>query len=658
MKHLIYTLLIIFLSANLFAKANISELISEENLICAEDALKLLENYRVSEALTVSNFCQDPAIEKMIIWLSLYDNYVIEPKRSMEFLINHKNFPAQDRIRKIMERNISKKIPTQHILKFYNDDFPHTEKSFQLFLQKSLENINSSFQEDIKTSLQRKYFLHNNFPEKKLDHYINDNLVNKNIIILKINNLLRDKQVNTAKKLLKYLHLDYQYFFKARIALIENQRKALKKIKTVTPQLQNNADFIFDLVNWYERHDEDDKIYNHISKLNYLENPEKWHNKRIRNARYLLKKQKYQEAYEIVANHQITKTNHAYIELEWFSGWLALRFLQQPELAIKHFKRMYNNVKFAISLSRGAYWIARAYDASLQFDLAKKWYQEASNYNSTYYGQMALLELEKQIMIKLPKFHLTSAEELQNYIKTQEKARIALYFSALKKDEEAELFFKNLIIKNEDEQLISMIISLSSYSNNQEIINKIARYATRFNVITLANYPLINNLPSTYNVGNYALIMSIIKQESGFSNNAVSKAGAVGFMQLMPATAKQVAKKLNIKYNKNKLQTNAKYNITLGAYYINSLLKKFNNSYIVAIASYNAGPKNTKRWLKENGDPRQSSDIHQAIDWVEQITFSETRNYVQRIIENSVIYQHLLNQKIQEFPVPKLKPSN
>ena len=129
--------------------------------------------------------------------------------------------------------------------------------------------------------------------------------------------------------------------------------------------------------------------------------------------------------------------------------------------------------------------------------------------------------------------------------------------------------------------------------------------------------------------------------DPGFNAQAVSSAGAIGFMQIMPETAKEVASKLDVKYSKKRLSSDPEYNIELGTYYINYLMRKFDGSYVLAVASYNAGPSNVHKWIKKNGDPREFSNIHQVINWVEKIPFPETRNYVERILENAVIYMHI-----------------
>mgnify|MGYP000359673715 FL=1 len=137
------------------------------------------------------------------------------------------------------------------------------------------------------------------------------------------------------------------------------------------------------------------------------------------------------------------------------------------------------------------------------------------------------------------------------------------------------------------------------------------------------------------------MIHAIIKQESGFVPHALSRVGAVGYMQLMPDTAKSVAKNLGVRYNKAKLGRDVAYNVKLGSHYIKQMVDRFDGSKMLAIAAYNAGPHNSDRWIREFYDPRKEKDIDKVVDWIELITYSETRNYVQRIMENLIVYKYI-----------------
>ena len=193
---------------------------------------------------------------------------------------------------------------------------------------------------------------------------------------------------------------------------------------------------------------------------------------------------------------------------------------------------------------------------------------------------------------------------------------------------------------NKDGEIAELIEVVQTLNNDRLLValSKLASYKSVFFIDNL--FPILRMVKK--NDPNIALIHAIIKQESGFIVQAESVVGAVGFMQIMPATAQVLCKQMKITYNKYKLQHDPQYNITLGSFYINQLIKQFNGSKILAIASYNAGPNATNRWIKEFWDPRDSTSMENVIDWMECITYKETRNYVQRILENLVVYEYKL----------------
>ncbi|MBL6621860.1 MAG: lytic transglycosylase domain-containing protein [Rickettsiales bacterium] len=654
-KILIFT--IIFYCNLSYAEKNINQLISNESLNCSKDFFKTHKKREYSSSYNKAKLCADNTIENLAIWYILNKGTALKYDIANHFLINKNYYPNQYKLKLNTEKLLSRKNNNSEVLNFFADKKPTSYFGYKLY-KKAVSEQNILEINDNILRVSNEYFMspHFNFTisKKELTRIIKD--IPKADLHKKIGNLISESNFKNAKKLFPYISSDYKNYFKARIALKRNLYKA-DRLNKINKQLLKKPDLYYDLARYYEKRNKDSKITPLILNLKKETDNKRWAQIRIRNSRYLLKQKRYEVAYKIVKNHNITSHNYELSELEWYSGWISLRFLNQPQIAIKHFKKMYNSVSYAISLSRSAYWLARSYQEAKQYDNAKIWYEIASNYNTTYYGQMAVLELDKEIMISLPKTPKYNIEELKNFLNNNELAKIALYFAANNHIKEAEIFFTHAIKNSNDPEKIKLIIELSNYTNNTQLINKISRVAMRFNVNSLANYPFLNNLPASNNIKENALIMSIIKQESGFNVSAISHAGAVGFMQLMPATAKDMAKRLKKPYSKVKLKNNAKYNIELGSGYIKLLLNKFEDSNILAIASYNAGPKNIKRWLNENGDPRKEIDRHKIIDWIEKISYQETRNYVQRILESTIIYLHLFRQKSHDFTDPVRKPA-
>ena len=379
----------------------------------------------------------------------------------------------------------------------------------------------------------------------------------------------------------------------------------------------------------------------------YLVRPDKWWKERQIIARSLIYKKKYELAYKISSKHALTE-GPEYAEAEWMSGWIALSFLNDPLTAKNHFKNFYDNVNYPISTSRGAYWLASAYEKLGDKEQSNKWYLEASKYLTTYYGQLAFLKINPN-----GKFELNKDMEVDKKYRliffNKELVKITYLLNELKKDKYTKFILRHLA--NDDVSKGSEVLAaeLATNINRYDFaiqVSKIASYQKRFH--NKFNYPIIST-PKNINgrkIPDSALILSIIRQESEFDLEANSHAGAKGLMQLMPYTAKLVSKQAKLPYSKSRLTTDPEYNINLGSHYIAGLILQYDGAYPFAVAAYNAGPNRVKYWKKINKNPQKKQINY--VDWVELIKFRETRNYVQRVMENFNVYRYILEQR----PIP------
>jgi soluble lytic murein transglycosylase len=323
---------------------------------------------------------------------------------------------------------------------------------------------------------------------------------------------------------------------------------------------------------------------------------------------------------------------------EWMSGWIALSFLNDPLLAKDHFENFYNNVGYPISVARGSYWLGRTYKELGNKELSTKWYTEASNYLTTYYGQLAFLELYPNGNFELSK-DIEIQKEYRNYFFKKDIVKV---------DEDK--YTKHILrhLANDNIENGSEVLAAELATNIERFdfaiqISKLASYEKRFH--NKYNYPIIGT-PEYINgrkIPESAFILSIIRQESEFDLSANSHAGAQGLMQLMPYTAKLVSKQAKLPYVKSRLTSDPEYNINLGSHYIAGLILNYDGAYPFAIAAYNAGPNRVKYWKKINKNP-QTKQID-YVDWIELIKFRETRNYVQRVLENYNVYRYILEQR-------------
>ena len=453
------------------------------------------------------------------------------------------------------------------------------------------------------------------------------------------------------KRISRYLPKDYELLYTARQILMSKGYGVDQAIKNVPEKFKNDAGLNYDRLKWRRKKGRVDSSAEILLKIkndrDYLVMPDKWWKEREIISRALIYKKKYEIAYKISSNHGMTEGSD-FAAAEWMSGWISLSFLNDPLTAKDHFQNFYNNVNYPISTSRGAYWLARSYEKLGDREQSNKWYQEASKYLTTYYGQLAFLKLNPN-----GKFELKKDLEVDNKYRyiffNKELVKIVYLLDELKKDKYTKFILRHLANDNinKGSEILAAEIATSIERYDFAIqVSKIASYQKRFH--NKFNYPLIST-PKTINgrkIPESALILSIIRQESEFDLRANSHAGAKGLMQLMPYTAKLVSKQAKLPYSKSRLTTDPEYNINLGSHYIAGLILQYDGAYPFAVAAYNAGPNRVKYWKKINKDPQKKQIDY--VDWVVLIKFRETRNYVQRVLENYNVYRYILEKQ----PIP------
>jgi len=477
---------------------------------------------------------------------------------------------------------------------------------------------------------------------------VNSHFLYQSDHISKISQLIWNKKYRRAKNMSRLVRSDYRELFESVIKIRTSKRDLnLRKIITKIDENFRGLEMVYyALARYYHKRDNQDKVMYILSLIpSHAKYSYKWWKLRNLYGRELLKDKQYQQSYQIMVNHGIKKGTYDYAAAEWLLGWISLRYLQLPQVARIHFKNMYEDVGYPISLSRGAYWIGMTYEGDLQNQ--NYWYDKAAQFPMYFYGQIAINKLngenkifgsENYYKITKDRYINKVDNEIKKKIFYSDVARI-LYIALYSKQET--IFKKTLekfIEHNNENEIIALIDILY---NDRNVDYKIVKLLERKKIFLIDN--AFRKIDSLQKYKDRNLLQSIMKQESGFDQAAVSSAGAIGLMQVMPDTAKIVARSLGIKYSLYKLKNNKNYNIRIGSAYLRDLLKRFNGSQILAIASYNAGPHNALRWIKENGDVRDLTNIDKIIDWIESITYYETRNYVQRIIENINIYSNKEN---------------
>ncbi|MBV8472635.1 MAG: lytic transglycosylase domain-containing protein, partial [Hyphomicrobiales bacterium] len=463
--------------------------------------------------------------------------------------------------------------------------------------------------------------------------------------IARLDRLLWDGQAAPARRALPRVPEEWRLLGEARLALAAGQSGADEIAARVPKALQDNPGLRLDLIRWARRQHRLEQAAALIrNPPGDLGRPAAWSAERDTLLRQLLDDGKSDLAYDLATQRGFRESDAESADLEFVSGWIALRRLAHPEVAYGHFVRLHSSVKLPVSIARGAYWSGLAAEARGAADDAHRWFTAAAEQGVTYYGQLAAARLGTAPAPTFPDLPQAGADE-RNSFEQQEFVRATRQLMEIGAAEFARPFLFRLDANAPTPAGHGLVATLADKAGCLDVALAAAKRANPGVPSLALGFPMIR--VETAGSATPPLVLAIIRQESGFDPAAVSRADARGLMQLQPATAKTVAHAIAAPFSAERLLTDPDYNISLGAAYLGRLLDTFNDSLVLAIAAYNAGPARVKQWVATYGDPRDSSvDV---VDWIEELPFSETRNYVQRVLENLQVYRLRGGDKARAF---------
>ena len=625
-----------------------SKFYSEKDFSIARQSIKLMEKRNWFEAEKIAKKAKDKSIYNFIQW-----NHLLAVGNTASFfdyksfIDRNKDYPRMGRIKYLSEHKLSTKIMSpKKIIKYFENEKPLSGYG-EIILGESYILSGDVSKGEV---LLKKGWITADLTKAELRSFRKKfkKYLNNEDYINRADYLAWENKYWDLKRMLKYLPQDQQLLYTARQLLMSKSYGVDTAISKVPSNLKNDAGLNYDRLKWRRKRGRVDSSLEILTKIkntkDYMVRPDKWWKERSIIARSLIYKKKFTTAYKLTSRHGLTE-GPEFADAEWMSGWIALSFLNDPLLAIDHFTKFYNNVGYPISLSRGAYWLGRSNEILGNSEEAYKWYKESSKFLTTYYGQLSHLKISPNETFALNDLMDVDKDLAENFYK-KDLVKIVYLLDELNKDKYTKHILRYLA--NENIELGSEILSAKLATDISRFdfaiqVSKIASYQKRFH--NKYNYPIIST-PKYVNkrkIPEAAFILSIIRQESEFDTSANSSAGARGLMQLMTYTAKTVAKQANMTYSKSRLTKDPEYNINLGSHYIAGLLLEYDGAYPFAIAAYNAGPKRVKYWKKINKNPQKGQIDY--VDWIELIKFKETRNYVQRVLENYNVYRYILEQK-------------
>lgn len=454
-----------------------------------------------------------------------------------------------------------------------------------------------------------------------------------------------DNDADEGLAMAKMLSDDVRQLAAARAAVIRKAKNAGDLLARVPARMKKDPGFLYSKIQYLRRGEN----YKEAAAVMLtaprdgaaLVDPDAWWIERRVLSRELLDLGNPKLAYKLVAEHAAESSSNQ-ADAEFHAGWYALRFLNSPAVARRHFQAIQTVSSMPLSQSRAEYWLGRTAEAMGEKAEATAQYRLAAAYPTTFYGQLAAAKLGvKQLKLSSPP---AADSALQKRFNSRPMVQAAQRFAAAGYPDRSRAFYIRLSETLTNPAEMALLTQMAEKRGDHQLALQVGKkaYVRGLPVETLA-FPTaaIPRSVKTTSIEK-SIVYAIARQESAFNPTAVSHAGARGLLQLMPATAKVVAKAAGMPYSLDRLTSDAGYNATIGAAHLAELVNGFNGSYIMSFAAYNAGRSRVSKWVQQYGDPRDPSV--DAVDWIERIPFSETRNYVMRCMENLQVYRARLGE--------------
>ncbi len=454
--------------------------------------------------------------------------------------------------------------------------------------------------------------------------------------------LLWTGQRSEADALKPQLTPDWRRLTEARIALAQRARTVDTLVNAVPEHLAEHPGLLYERARWRRSKDMQEAATPLLAQIDGRDVPSAgrgrlWDERAIA-VREDLKLRNYARAYRLAAPHGMS-TGTDFAEAEFLAGWISLRLNGDAARSLNHFETLTAGVRAPVSVARGQYWTGRARDALGQADAARAAYSAAAQYKFTYYGQLAADRIGDRVLDLGPAPEASLAE-LEAFNSRPVIQALRLLAEAGEKKDVRE-FATHLGATLTSPVELELLAAIARAEDLPEIGVRIGKAGLQRGIVAPgAAYPVLLYPLSRKPQVEEAYILAITRQESEFNPRAISRVGARGLMQFMPATARAEARLRGLPYEHTWLTEDPAYNMTLGGLHLDTLIDQFGGSYIMTAAAYNAGPSRPSQWVRDYGDPRMGQI--DPIDWVEFIPFSETRNYVQRVMENIQVYRHRL----------------
>jgi soluble lytic murein transglycosylase len=593
---------------------------------------------------------KDQAASKLATWFE-YRNGDLDASAEAIETFRHANpeWPGQDELRERAEIALFLvDAGPDRIKAFFANSSPVSGAGKAAEAGAYLKEGNEAAARELVVSAWRDYQLNLPVEKKILDRF--GSMLHTEDHQARIDKLLfpdSNATADAALRISKLLPPGEQKTIAARVAVVKRGANAGKLLAALPASATaGDVGLMYNRIQWLRRKDRDQEAWQMLldapSEPAKLIDLDGWWSERRLDCRIALNAGQPRIAYTIAAKHGPI-SGDSYVEAEFLAGWIALRFLGEPMTALEHFHALRTAAKGSKNLALAEYWLGRTSLALGDNGSALVHFHAAAKYPQYFYGQLGRQAIDaKPANLAVTPTPLPTAADIQAFLADDAVRAIGIAL-ANDMDSVTAQFFIALSREMTNPGEVVLLLELAKLSGQPQLALRLAKIAFNRD-LPVGDYALpIGVLPAFKSLladrVDPALVHALSRQESEFNAGAKSPVGASGLMQLMPGTAKAVAKQYNIKFTAAQL-INPTYNVQLGEAHLRDLIDSYSGSYFLALAAYNAGGGRVQEWMKAFGDPRDART--DPIDWIERIPFSETRDYVKKIMETLQLYRSRL----------------
>jgi soluble lytic murein transglycosylase len=609
------------------------------DLAAVRQAIDLARKAKTSEATAVEKSIGDPAAQKLVEWFILrHPDANANFNRYAAFIADNPTWPGMGSMRRRAEGHLWYEKSSAATVHSFTGDRPATAKGRLALARVLLAEGDRDGAGRLVRETWRSDELSDRSEADVLDNF--RDLLGRDDDRARMDRRIGAKDLSGAMRVARRLGDDDIAIVKACAA--GNETKALGLLDGVATESRKDLGYVLCRIKWMMRHDRFEDATRLVlaaspDTMAFQDTDEWWRQRRVL-ARKLLDLGKFPEAYQIVHDAALPANENYRAESHFLPGWIALRYLNDPATARAHFAHVDEGAVNPIVLARANYWRGRAAEAAGDKVAMRAFYEAAARHSTAYYGQLARAKLGLdgiELRIPPPQFDPANTQALSD-----ERVRAADMLYTLGERDLVLSFVVDLAEQSQDAAALVALGELTGRRNDARAMLEIGKAALgRGLALDLYAFPTIG-IPQHSPIGpqiDRSVIYSVARTESAFDQRDRSPANAVGLMQVTPEAGRDTAKRFGVTYDWDRMVSDPVYNTQMGAAELSALLREYRGCHIMTFAGYNAGRGRVQEWVKAYGDPRDPNV--DPVDWVERIPIAETRNYVQRVMENLQIYR-------------------